>query len=217
MPVRPGPRGGSVRRPHAAADVEAIPRWWSNSRPPSSPTTARRSAGCSCRTTTAGCRSPTRRMGGDQGAQSAARKVVPSTWKEFAEFMQNSPKPVEERFYNVRIDTNGAVGSVWFDFDFLVDGKVTIAAARAGRWCAQKTAGRSARCCIRWATEPIELQDYTSELQLENRNAPACPRARRPAGVRLHGHPRPAIVRPRPCLSPFARCFSSPAWRGSSR
>jgi hypothetical protein len=53
-----------------------------------------------------------------------APKVVRSTWKEFADFVQNSPKPVEERFYNVRIDTNGAVASVWFDFDFLVDGKV---------------------------------------------------------------------------------------------
>jgi hypothetical protein len=54
-----------------------------------------------------------------------ARKVFPSTWKKFADFVQGSPKPVEERFYNVRIDTNGAVGSVWFDFDFLQDGKVT--------------------------------------------------------------------------------------------
>jgi hypothetical protein len=32
---------------------------------------------------------------------------------------------VEERFHNVRIETNGAVASVYFDFDFLVDGKVT--------------------------------------------------------------------------------------------
>lgn len=54
-----------------------------------------------------------------------ARKVVPSTWKEFAQFVQTSNKPVEERFYNVRVDTNGAVASVWFDFDFLIDGKVT--------------------------------------------------------------------------------------------
>jgi hypothetical protein len=54
-----------------------------------------------------------------------ARKVVPSTWKNFADFVQNDPKPVEERFYNVRIDTNGAVASVWFDFDFLTDGKVS--------------------------------------------------------------------------------------------
>lgn len=54
-----------------------------------------------------------------------ARKVFPSTWKSFAEFVQTSNKPIEERFYNVRIDTNGAVASVWFDFDFLEDGKVT--------------------------------------------------------------------------------------------
>jgi len=54
-----------------------------------------------------------------------ARKVVPSSWKKFSDFIQNETKPIEERFYNVRIDTNGAVASVWFDFDFLVDGKVT--------------------------------------------------------------------------------------------
>ena len=55
----------------------------------------------------------------------AAPKVNPSTWKEFAAFIKSSPKQVEERFYRVRIDTNGAVGAVWFDFDFLIDGKVT--------------------------------------------------------------------------------------------
>lgn len=54
-----------------------------------------------------------------------ARKVFPSSWKKFSEFIRDADKPVEERFYNVRIDTNGAVGSVWFDFDFLIDGKVT--------------------------------------------------------------------------------------------
>ena len=54
-----------------------------------------------------------------------APKVFPSSWKEFSEFIQNADKPVEERFYNVRIDTNGAVAAVWFDFDFLIDGKVT--------------------------------------------------------------------------------------------
>lgn len=54
-----------------------------------------------------------------------SRKVIPSSWKEFSKFIQDSKTPVEERFYNVRIDTNGAVASVWFDFDFLADGKVT--------------------------------------------------------------------------------------------
>ena len=54
-----------------------------------------------------------------------ARKVVPSGWKQFSEFIQHADKPVEERFYNVRIDTNGTVAAVWFDFDFLIDGKVS--------------------------------------------------------------------------------------------
>ena len=54
-----------------------------------------------------------------------APKMFPSSWKKFSEFIQTADKPVEERFYNVRIDTNGAVASVWFDFDFLIDGKVT--------------------------------------------------------------------------------------------
>jgi hypothetical protein len=54
-----------------------------------------------------------------------ARKILPDSWKHFADFIQTAPKPVEERFYNVRIDTNGAVASVWFDFDFLEDGKVS--------------------------------------------------------------------------------------------
>jgi hypothetical protein len=54
-----------------------------------------------------------------------ARKVLPSTWKEFSTFIQNANKPVEERFYNVRVESNGVIASVWFDFDFLIDNKVT--------------------------------------------------------------------------------------------
>ncbi|MCS0588975.1 nuclear transport factor 2 family protein [Massilia norwichensis] len=54
-----------------------------------------------------------------------ARRVLADSRKQFVEFVQNNPKSIEERFYNVRIDTNGAVGSVWFDFDFVQDGKVT--------------------------------------------------------------------------------------------
>ena len=55
----------------------------------------------------------------------AAPRMMPSTWQKFADFVQHAAKPVEERFHDVRIDTNGTVASVWFDFDFLVDGKVT--------------------------------------------------------------------------------------------
>lgn len=54
----------------------------------------------------------------------AARKVMRSTWQAFADDMQSATKPVEERFHDVRIETNGAVASVYFDFEFLVGGKV---------------------------------------------------------------------------------------------
>lgn len=53
-----------------------------------------------------------------------ARKVMRSSWKTFAGDMQNATRPVEERFSNVRIDTNGAVASAYFDFDFIADGKL---------------------------------------------------------------------------------------------
>jgi hypothetical protein len=54
-----------------------------------------------------------------------ARKWFGGARSKFVEYVQTSPKPIEERFYNVRIDTNGAIGSVYFDFDFLSDGKLT--------------------------------------------------------------------------------------------
>jgi hypothetical protein len=55
----------------------------------------------------------------------AAQRLEPSTWREFSDFVTHSTRPIEERFYDVRVRTNGTVASVWFDFDFLVDGKVT--------------------------------------------------------------------------------------------
>jgi hypothetical protein len=54
----------------------------------------------------------------------AALRVRKGSWREFAAMIQGATKPTEERFYNVRIDTNGAVGSVYFDFDYLDDGKI---------------------------------------------------------------------------------------------
>jgi ketosteroid isomerase-like protein len=55
----------------------------------------------------------------------AAQRLEPSTWQAFADFVTHSARPIEERFHDVRIDTNGTVASVWFDFDFLAGGKVT--------------------------------------------------------------------------------------------
>lgn len=52
-------------------------------------------------------------------------RVRPSNYKGFVKFIGESKLPVEEKFYNVQIHTNGYIGTVYFDFDFLEDGKVT--------------------------------------------------------------------------------------------
>lgn len=52
-------------------------------------------------------------------------RVRPANYKGFVKFIGESRLPVEEKFYNVKIHTNGYIGSVYFDFDFLEDGKVT--------------------------------------------------------------------------------------------
>lgn len=46
------------------------------------------------------------------------------TWQEFADFVGSAKGTVEERFHNVQIHTDGTVGTVYFDFEFLMDGKV---------------------------------------------------------------------------------------------
>jgi hypothetical protein len=51
-------------------------------------------------------------------------RVEHSNYAEFADFVTASKTPVEERFYDVRVESNGTIGMVYFDFDFLDDGKV---------------------------------------------------------------------------------------------
>lgn len=46
------------------------------------------------------------------------------TYQEFADYVTNAKESVEERFHNVRIQTDGAIASVYFDFEFLSGGKV---------------------------------------------------------------------------------------------
>jgi hypothetical protein len=46
------------------------------------------------------------------------------SWQEFTDFVGKTKGSVEERFHNVRIETDGSVASVYFDFEFLMDGKV---------------------------------------------------------------------------------------------
>lgn len=45
-------------------------------------------------------------------------------YRHFIDFVVGSKGRVEERFSNVRIATDGAIASVYFDFVFLVDGKL---------------------------------------------------------------------------------------------
>jgi hypothetical protein len=52
-----------------------------------------------------------------------ARRLMPGSYTEFADFVATSSEPVEEKFSNVQIATDGAVASVYFDFVFLSDGK----------------------------------------------------------------------------------------------
>lgn len=42
----------------------------------------------------------------------------------FAKFIEQSTKPIEERFYNIKITQDGHVAWVMFDFEFLEDSRV---------------------------------------------------------------------------------------------
>jgi hypothetical protein len=51
-------------------------------------------------------------------------RIQQSNYAEFSDFVTNAKTPVEEKFNNVIIETNGTIGTVYFDFDFLDDGKI---------------------------------------------------------------------------------------------
>lgn len=50
-------------------------------------------------------------------------RVHADNYRHFAAFIGDSKQSIQEQFSNVRIQTDGAVASVYFDFVFLVDGK----------------------------------------------------------------------------------------------
>ncbi|WP_266157857.1 nuclear transport factor 2 family protein [Dyella silvatica] len=54
-----------------------------------------------------------------------APRLMPDDYKKFADFVSKSPKPIEEKFSDVRIETDGTVATVYFDYRFLLDGKQT--------------------------------------------------------------------------------------------
>jgi hypothetical protein len=53
------------------------------------------------------------------------KQFAPDNYEHFAKFIGTAPKPVEEIFDNVRIQTDGTVGTVYFDYRFLDGGKQT--------------------------------------------------------------------------------------------
>ncbi|PTR32982.1 hypothetical protein C8J98_104193 [Luteibacter sp. OK325] len=52
-------------------------------------------------------------------------RAEPDAYKGFTKFVGSTTHAIEEKFDNVRIDTDGTVGSVYFDYVFLLDGKPT--------------------------------------------------------------------------------------------
>lgn len=54
----------------------------------------------------------------------AAPRYKVGTRKSFLQFVGSTKSSIEENFHNVRIHTDGSVGSVYFDFEFMMDGKV---------------------------------------------------------------------------------------------
>lgn len=50
-------------------------------------------------------------------------RVHPDSYRHFAAFVAGAKQPIEEKFENVRIHTDGAIASVYFDYVFLADGK----------------------------------------------------------------------------------------------
>jgi hypothetical protein len=52
-------------------------------------------------------------------------RAEPDAYKGFTKFVGSTTHAIEETFDNVRIDTDGTVGSVYFEYVFLLDGKPT--------------------------------------------------------------------------------------------
>lgn len=52
-----------------------------------------------------------------------AKQINPGSYEDLAKLLSTNPATLEETFDNVRIETDGAVGMVWFDYRFIKDGK----------------------------------------------------------------------------------------------
>lgn len=57
--------------------------------------------------------------------QPDAQQFTPWSHEQFAKFVSTAPTAIEETFDNVRIETDGIIGTVIFDYQFLTDHKTT--------------------------------------------------------------------------------------------
>lgn len=53
-----------------------------------------------------------------------APKIRLGSYKDFANFVSNSKVSLDPRHSHVRIYTDGTIATAWFDFDFMIDGKL---------------------------------------------------------------------------------------------
>ncbi len=54
-----------------------------------------------------------------------AQQFMPGDYQKFSQFVATATRPVEETFDHLRIETDGTIGTVYFDYTFLDAGKCT--------------------------------------------------------------------------------------------
>jgi hypothetical protein len=52
-----------------------------------------------------------------------AKQLSPGSYEDFAKFLGTTSAALEETFDDVRIETDGTAGMVWFNYRFISDGK----------------------------------------------------------------------------------------------
>lgn len=76
--------------------------------------------------------------------------------RRFVDFVAGSKGRVEEKFSNVRIETDGAIASVYFDFVFLVDGQPNNRGHEA--WQLVNTGAGWKISAMAYSSEPTSLR-----------------------------------------------------------
>jgi len=91
---------------------------------------------------------------------SAKRPQMPrfhaDNYRHFIDFVVGSKGRMEEQFSNVRIATDGAIASVYFDFVFLADGKVNNRGHEA--WQLVNTGRDWKISAMAYSSEPTQLR-----------------------------------------------------------